>query len=110
MTTNEINDLRIRAYADWQLFSEASGDQWMANALTRAKDAGIITDFEIVRVAPGAFGLQFIIFSVDLDVPRLPYDELRGYITDLLNRKVVHDDDVSVRWFVARALAGTNAD
>jgi hypothetical protein len=94
MTTSTI---KIDAQAEYQLFSDMTGEEWARAFLTEAVEARTIEEYRLLNVATGAFGLQLVTFVARLEVPEGNFDDIKAKATDALNG-VVHDTDIDVRW------------
>lgn len=104
MNQSEQHAIGIRFVAEYQLFSDSEGRQWMHDLLWEARYAGTIQDFEVTGSYPGLGGLQLVTFTVDVPLaegtrwdPSLGYDEAKAEAKTLL-REIVGESDVEVRW------------
>lgn len=89
--------VHVHVVAEHQLFSESEGWLWMNQMLEEAVDAGKIQTGKVLDSSYGPFGLQLVLFSVDLFIPACNQAGAKKYVRKLLN-KVVGDTDVNVRW------------
>ena len=93
---------RVRIVANYQLMSDDEGRMWMTETLREARERGDITDFEVIGSWPGVYGIQLVVFTVDVTLdggrfkPEYTYDKTKEVASDLLNGPVVPDSDVEV--------------
>jgi hypothetical protein len=84
----------------WEMFGDVEGgdaNDWMVSALRNAKAEGMIENWRVLSIEPGIWGIQFILFNVDVLIPPLSHDEAKDFVSPELN-KIVHDTDVEILW------------
>ena len=94
---------RVRLIADYQMFGDNEGMPWMEQVLANGVAQGDLADFNVTGSHVGAYGIQFITFTVDVDLDGKRFKEDDTYETtakvgiELLN-EIIHDSDVEIRW------------
>lgn len=94
----QVSATSVRVVADYQLMSDSVGHDWMAATLQEAEDRGQIAGYTVLGSWPGAYGIQHVAFTVDMQVPAGTYEQAREAAEGLLNGPVIPDSDVIVRW------------
>jgi hypothetical protein len=80
------------------LFGEVDdGYEWMREALIKAKTESRIKDWQLLNVERGHWGIQFILFTVDIPVPPISYEEAGEHVYPEIS-KIVGDPDVTILW------------
>lgn len=101
--------LPVRVLAEYKLFGEGNvmGEPieavgWMNDVLYKAEtnDPSKFRDHKILYTAHGPFGLQIIVFTVDMILTEADREILKAYAKIDLD-EVVNDTDVEVRWVSA---------
>jgi hypothetical protein len=99
----------LRAIADYQRFGDGDGKIWMMEVLTRVMEREEIDNFEVTGCHRGAWGIEFITFTVDFPFGTDPDDSVfvqgeaiddktaKNRAVDYLNA-TIGDDDIFVRW------------
>lgn len=92
----------VRLVAEYQLFSDHPGRDWMNQTLYQAIESGDIAAYNVAGCYPGPFGIQLVMFTVDVlfgdrFTTDMGYAQASGVGTALLN-EIIGDSDVQVRW------------
>lgn len=96
MTDNK--QIKARLFATYELMSDDEGKAWMTQVLTHAVENNRIAEFEVLASSYGRFGIQLIIFRIDVLVDHdKSYSETEEFGERLLN-EIIHDTDVNILW------------
>lgn len=88
----------VPVLAEYQLMSDMTGEEYGEACLGDAKAEGVIEDYTLHTSVPGVWGLQLIVFTALVRLPRgIQWPAAKDHTTDLLNL-VMQDSDVEVRW------------
>lgn len=100
MSERQANTLR--GIADYCLYSDMDGREWITLTLRQALRDGHIVDFDVLGSWGGIFGLQHVAFTVDVPCVRewagFTHEAALKAFTALLSGPVIGDSDVHVRW------------
>lgn len=100
MTERKAN--RLRAIADYCLYSDLGGREWATLTLRQALREGKITGYEVLGSWGGIFGLQHVAFTVDVTCDNqwadLTHEQAVDEFQNLLNGSIIPDSGVFVRW------------
>lgn len=89
--------VHVRAVAEYQLFTDDEGYNWMFETLQQAQAATRIQSFVVLSSERGVFGLQLVTFTVDLYLGAETAKGIKRDVRKLLN-ELIGDTDVNVRW------------
>lgn len=103
-TTTDIRVITAAAY--YPMMNEdgpTEAREILTRVLSGAQERGDIAAFEVVSVIGNVYGLNYCSFTVDVDIDherfaaiKDEYDPWMREVSDLLNRKVIGDTDVTV--------------
>jgi len=109
MTETTTDTVPLRLVAEYQVFGDTHGKEFMDAVLGAAVESGAITAYHVTGSFVSFFGIQLVTFTVDLnehhsasieEICKTAASEAvaqaTGYGEDLLNR-IIGDSDVSVR-------------
>lgn len=99
-----MNDkIEYRVAASYQLLSETPGYLWADETFQKAKEDGLIENFEILGVHPMIHGLELIQFTIDIGITPggiLEHDFLETKLMlSMLVDEIVQDTDSEVQTF-----------
>lgn len=100
LVRSALTAVTVTVLAEYQVFGDVDGAEWMGQVLERAVNEDRITSFAVGCSVTVPSGVRVVSFSVDVDLDaeqaELTYPELKDRVTALLN-EVIGDTDVQVR-------------
>lgn len=87
----------IRVAATYRLLGDESGEDWFNTVFSQHQEADNVKGYQLQGVLTGAFGLQYVAFTVDLEVVVREREdsELMEAAREILN-SLIGDSDVVV--------------
>lgn len=90
-----------RFTCSYQRYGDGDGVQWMKDVLANSNSHMKIDGFHVFMSEVGIWGIQYIVFSVDILIPLLTtHDDAKDLVLPELNQ-IIGDSDVEILWVSA---------
>ncbi len=89
-----------RFTCSYQLFGDAEGLKWMDLTLNAEREANNIEAYNVLSSETGTWGIQFVLFQVDVMIPPLAVHDAIDYFKPEINH-IIGDSDVEILWVSA---------